>query len=102
MKVAQAALGPAAGDVAADGPAGLDAFEGSYGTQALIDGLVSSADVPGVVVGAASAKKGTSNSSSSKKSSSKSSSISGSADIASFVAKEAAVAGGGRKLLAFA
>ena len=34
LKVAQATLGPAAGDVAADGADGLDAFEGAYGSQA--------------------------------------------------------------------
>jgi len=48
LKVAQATLGAAAGDVATDGVDGLDAFESSYGTKALIDGLVESADVPGI------------------------------------------------------
>ena len=108
LKVAQATLGPAAGDVAADGVDGLDAFEGSYGTQALIDGLVGSADVPGVVDAAAPhAKKGSGggkSSSSGSKSSSSGSSSSGSsgggaADVASFAAKKE---GASRRLLAFA
>ena len=106
LKVAQTALGPAAGDVAQDGPDGLDAFEASYGTQALIDGLVSSADVPGVVVvGAGSSKKDSSSSiksSSSKSGGSKSRSSISSADVASFAAKKETAAAGGRKLLAFA
>lgn len=110
LKVAQATLGPAAGDVAADGPAGLDAFEASYGTQALIDGLVASADVPGVVVyGApasdadAAAHEKKSSSSKSGSGSSKSSSSSGSAaDVAVFAAKKEGGGGASRRLLAFA
>ena len=94
LKVAQATLGPAAGDVAADGADGLDAFEGAYGTQALIDGLVTSADAPGVSA-AAAAKKSISSSSSKS---------SGSADVASFAAveKEEGAKKSRRMLLAFA
>jgi len=125
LKVAQATLGPAAGDVAADGADGLDAFEGAYGSQAsfflllsffcslsvslshslqkifrslsvmsttifsqaLIDGLVASADAPGVSAPA--------------KMSSSSSGSKGSVDVASFAAKKEG-ANKSRRLLAFA
>ena len=97
LKVAQATLGPAAGDVAADGADGLDAFEGSFGTQALIDGLVASADVPGVVAYGAAAVPSKKSSKSSSSSSSKSSSA---VDVASFAATKKQ--GESRRLLAFA
>lgn len=103
LKVAQATLGPAAADVAADGVAGLDAFEASYGSQALIDGLVASANVPGVVVyGAhADAMKKSSSSGSGSNKSSKSSSSGSAADVSVFAAKREG-GGASRRLLAFA
>jgi hypothetical protein len=93
LKVAQATLGPAAGDAARDGVDGLDAFEASFGSAELIDGLVASAEVPGVTAAASAhvRKSGSGSSSGSSK-------IGGSSkvDVASFAAKKE----GSRRLLA--